>query len=308
MKYDNQENKKQIIFWIGILNLLISLIYIPTMLNISIFCIIIAIICFNNSKQEFKAFFINPVIRKIIKARKKKKILEKEIILLNKQKKEIELYTESKKQYILDIRKYNEILSTLAKKEKETNKNIIILKDREQELKNKIENQQYIKEEIAKEEKELELLKIEVNLMKKVKENLKKENKINEEKMNFKNNVNLEYINNLNGIEFEKFISILLKYLEFDESYTTKESGDYGIDVIGTKNNIKYAIQCKNYLNPVGNKAIQEAYSGKDYYDCHVAIVVTNNHFTTNAIRQASKNKVVLWDRETLLKIIKSIK
>ena len=116
----------------------------------------------------------------------------------------------------------------------------------------------------------------------------------------------MPYIDNLAGYEFEEFIASLLNNLGY-EAKVTQESGDYGIDVVAIKDNIRYAIQCKNYSQPVGNKAIQEAYSGKNYYDCHVAIVVTNNHFTTNAINQAKMNKVVLWDRNKLEELIKAL-
>lgn len=308
MKQNNQNSNKQIIFWIGVLSLLLSLVCIPDKINMSVFCLIVSIICFNYSKEEFKSFFINPTIKNIIKASRNKRRLEKEIVLLNKQKNEIDTYMTNKQQYLTNIRKHNEILKNLLLKERNLNRNIIILKDEEQELKSKINYKEEITKEIVQLEEKIALLSKQINSLNNKKENLKKEIRQNEEKSNFISIANIEYIDSLDGIEFEKFIMKLLKYLDFDECYTTSETGDYGIDVIGIKNNVKYAIQCKNYINPVGNKAIQEAYSGKDYYDCNVAIVVTNNYFTSNAINQAQKNKVVLWNRDDLLEIIKSIK
>ena len=218
------------------------------------------------------------------------------------------MYVKNKQQYLLNIKKYNEKLNELLLKEKNINRNIIILKDKEQDLKNKIDEEQYISKKLTQEEHKMRFLIKEIDSLNTKKGILSAEIKQDEEKNKFRNNTTLEYIDSLNGIEFEEFIMKLLKYLNFEESYTTKETGDYGIDVIAIKNNVKYAIQCKNYLNHVGNKAIQEAYSGKDYYDCHVAIVVTNNYFTNNAIKQANKNKVVLWDRDDLSKMIRLIK
>lgn len=62
----------------------------------------------------------------------------------------------------------------------------------------------------------------------------------------------------------------------------------------------KYAIQCKNYSSKVGNRAVQEAYSGKDYYNADIAVVMTNNFFTPAAIETADSLDVELWDRDKL--------
>ena len=63
------------------------------------------------------------------------------------------------------------------------------------------------------------------------------------------------------------------------------------------KNGVTYAIQCKRYTAPVGIKAIQEAYAGRDYYDRMVGAVLTNEYFTTPAVKAAQKLKILLWDR-----------
>lgn len=110
------------------------------------------------------------------------------------------------------------------------------------------------------------------------------------------------------GFEFESYIASLLKKNDFENVEVTKKSGDYGIDVLAKKDKIKYAIQCKLYSQPVGNKAIQEASAGKKYYNCHIAIVATNNGFTRNAIELADKIGVVLWDRDKILSMEKVLK
>ena len=125
-------------------------------------------------------------------------------------------------------------------------------------------------------------------------------------KKDFIENCNIEKIDILDGLEFEKYFAELLSILEY-KSASTQSTGDYGIDVIAEKDGIRYGFQCKLYSQLVGNKAIQEAYSGKTYYNCHVAIVVTNSYFTSNAINQAEKNGVVLWDRNKLTEIISQI-
>ncbi len=118
----------------------------------------------------------------------------------------------------------------------------------------------------------------------------------------------IEYIDNLNGLEFEDYIADLLKKLGYVNVVKTPASGDFGIDVIAEKDNIKYAIQCKNYSNVLGNKCVQEAFSGKQFYNCHVGIVITNSTFTKHAKEQAEKNGILLWDRKKLIELLGQLK
>lgn len=123
-------------------------------------------------------------------------------------------------------------------------------------------------------------------------------------------NVNKEFIdiNSLsNGYAFEQYIADLLERLEYENIKTTQPSNDYGVDILAEKNGIIYAIQCKMYSYPVGNKAIQEVVSGKNFYDAHVAVVATNSVFTKNAKDLARSNNVLLWDKHVLEKMINSI-
>ena len=97
----------------------------------------------------------------------------------------------------------------------------------------------------------------------------------------------------MEGHEFEYFCADLLKSHGFCEVEVTKGSGDYGIDILAEKDGVTYAIQCKRYAAPVGVKAVQEAYAGRDYYDRMVGAVMTNQYFTTPAVEAAKKLKNV---------------
>lgn len=101
----------------------------------------------------------------------------------------------------------------------------------------------------------------------------------------------------MEGHEFEYFCADLLRKKGFIEVEVTKGSGDYGIDILAEKEGVTYAIQCKCYTAPIGVKAIQEAYAGRDYYDRMVGAVMTNQYFTTPAVEAAKKLKILLWDR-----------
>lgn len=100
----------------------------------------------------------------------------------------------------------------------------------------------------------------------------------------------------MEGHEFEYFCADLLKRRGFTEVEVTKGSGDYGIDILAQKDGVTYAVQCKRYAAPVGVKAVQEAYAGRDYYDKMVGAVMTNQYFTTPAVEAAKKLKILLWD------------
>ena len=101
----------------------------------------------------------------------------------------------------------------------------------------------------------------------------------------------------MDGGEFELYCADLLEKGGFTDVEVTKASHDYGVDILAEKDGVSYAFQCKCYTEPVGIKAVQEIYAGRDYYDCMVGVVMTNQYFTTPAVNVAKKLKIMLWDR-----------
>ena len=108
---------------------------------------------------------------------------------------------------------------------------------------------------------------------------------------------------NMTGYEFEKYCAHLLSKNQFSSVSVTKDSGDQGIDIIAYKNNVKYGIQCKLYSSHVGNSAVQQAYSGKDFYKCQIGVVLTNNEFTDSAIELANALGIILWNGNDLFQL-----
>ena len=104
----------------------------------------------------------------------------------------------------------------------------------------------------------------------------------------------------LDGHAFEYFCADLLKYNGFEHIQVTSGSGDFGVDILCEYKSVSYAIQCKCYANTVGNKAVQEIFSGKVFYHCEKAVVITNNYFTAAAEETARLTNVELWDRGRL--------
>lgn len=119
---------------------------------------------------------------------------------------------------------------------------------------------------------------------------------------------NLIRVDDMEGHEFEHFCAELLKKNGFKNVRVTSGSGDQGIDVLATKDSISYGIQCKCYSSDVGNKAVQEAIAGRGFYDCHIGAVLTNRFFTQSARELAKKEKILLWDRAKLRKLIEDQK
>lgn len=112
----------------------------------------------------------------------------------------------------------------------------------------------------------------------------------------------------MEGHDFECFCAELLKKNGFRNVEVTKGSGDQGIDIIAYKEDVKYGIQCKRYSSDVGNKAVQEAFSGKTFYNCHLAVVISNQNFTPSAKELAERNGVLLWGREKIEMLMSNYK
>ncbi len=111
-------------------------------------------------------------------------------------------------------------------------------------------------------------------------------------------------IDNMEGHDFEYFCADILRKNRFAKVEVTQGSGDHGIDILAEKDGISYAIQCKCYSSNVGNAAIQQAHTGKSLYHKDIAVVLTNQYFTQQAINEASALGVKLWDREHLINLI----
>lgn len=107
----------------------------------------------------------------------------------------------------------------------------------------------------------------------------------------------------LRSIEFEGFLERVFKELGYCVE-TTKTSGDQGVDLIISRNELRIAIQVKGYLNSVSNGAVQEAYAGMTYYKCGACVVVTNSRFTSSAEVLAREVGCVLVDEDTLPQLV----
>ncbi|KRN57442.1 hypothetical protein IV74_GL000426 [Carnobacterium divergens DSM 20623] len=121
-------------------------------------------------------------------------------------------------------------------------------------------------------------------------------------------NYEMKDIDLMTGEKFEHYFANLLRKSNYKKVRVTQYQGDQGIDVLAHNEDKKMGYQCKRYKKNVGNKAVQEAHAGKSYYGLDEVYVVTNSYFTKSAKELAVKTGVCLIDRDSLYKMIKSVK
>lgn len=116
----------------------------------------------------------------------------------------------------------------------------------------------------------------------------------------------LRSIDSMEGHAFEYWCAEILRKRGFSDVEVTPGSGDQGVDVLASKDGIKYAIQCKCYSSNLGNTPIQEVTAGKSFYHCHVSVVMTNRYFTPKAKELADATGTLLWDRDWIIDCLNS--
>lgn len=100
----------------------------------------------------------------------------------------------------------------------------------------------------------------------------------------------------MSGWDFERYCADCLLKKGFTKAEVTSGSGDHGVDIIAEQNGIRFGIQCKLYQGQIPNKAVQEAYTGASYYDCDVAVIMSNSELTRQAQVEAKKLRVKFWN------------
>lgn len=169
------------------------------------------------------------------------------------------------------------------------------------------QEQQRLEEEVKLRERKLEFLRRqeEVRLQEEAwkLEELRRENEIKLQNQIREQRIResgIFQIDEMTGEDFEEFLYVLYKGQGYNVELTPK-TGDFGADLILTKNNRKIAVQAKRYKDKVGVGAIQEIHTAKSYYEADECWVVTNNYYTDSAVKLAASSSVVLIDRDNLI-------
>jgi restriction system protein len=116
-------------------------------------------------------------------------------------------------------------------------------------------------------------------------------------------NSDIGRIDMMSGAEFEEYLykKLISFGVNVQKTLLTK---DFGADLIITlEDGFKIAVQAKRYEEKVGLSAVQEVVASLAYYDCDRGLVITNSEYTDNTRILADVNKVILWDRDDLIRI-----
>lgn len=111
-----------------------------------------------------------------------------------------------------------------------------------------------------------------------------------------------KFYESMTGEEFKE----LCKKILIQSGWSVKtipNTEKQGIDLIAEKEGIKLAIQCKKIKKSIGDKAVQEVSSGKEFYNADFPLVVSNAKFTEKAKELANKNRVLLLHYLELYKL-----
>jgi restriction system protein len=105
----------------------------------------------------------------------------------------------------------------------------------------------------------------------------------------------------MDGSTFEQRLAILFRGLGYRAERVGATRGDFGGDLIVSKDGKRTIVQAKRWNKNVGLKAVQEAVAARGFYKTDAAMVVTNRGFTVQAHKLAEENGVTLWGREALV-------
>lgn len=102
-----------------------------------------------------------------------------------------------------------------------------------------------------------------------------------------------DYSDDMDPYDYEHLCAEEFKKNKWDAE-ATQGSSDQGVDVIAKKDARTLVAQCKRFIKPVGNKAVQEIVAGMKYYEATEGVVIAPNGFTNSAKILAEANNIKL--------------
>ncbi|WP_082926850.1 restriction endonuclease [Paenibacillus tuaregi] len=110
-------------------------------------------------------------------------------------------------------------------------------------------------------------------------------------------------IDKMEGVQFEHYLGHLFRSQGY-KAKVTSASGDYGADLVLSKDGKRIVVQAKRYSKNVGLKAVQEVQSAIAHYRASAGWVVTNRDYTDQAYKLAKSNGVRLIGRDELIEML----
>lgn len=109
-----------------------------------------------------------------------------------------------------------------------------------------------------------------------------------------------DYWSNLTGIQFEQELAALLRSLGYS-AYTTRRTGDQGVDLIVRRQGKTTVVQCKRYSHPVGPSVVRELYGSMVAFGADQALLACTGGFTKGVRDFAREKPIMLWGLDDLV-------
>ena len=122
------------------------------------------------------------------------------------------------------------------------------------------------------------------------------------------NHLNIHYLDQCTGEYFEDAIVQILETQGYTQLSKTPKASDFGADILGNLNEVKYAIQVKRAVSAIGISAVQQALGGMLYYEAQKGIIITNSIYSASAVKLAEKAPIELIDRHKLKILLSKVK
>jgi restriction system protein len=112
------------------------------------------------------------------------------------------------------------------------------------------------------------------------------------------------YSRDMKADDFELFIREVFEALGYQTELKVR-SGDQGVDIIAVRDRVRWAIQCKGYTGSLGNKPIQEVFTGARIHNCQRCLVITTSVFTSGGRAAAVSTGCILIEGGDIPDLIK---
>lgn len=109
-------------------------------------------------------------------------------------------------------------------------------------------------------------------------------------------------IDAMTGVEFEQYVAAVLRGLGYGVDFT-RATGDFGVDLIATRDGVRTAVQCKRQARAVTGSAVQQVVAGAAVHQCTATMVVCNHRYTRAAEQLVEVHGCVLIGRTRLARM-----
>ena len=110
----------------------------------------------------------------------------------------------------------------------------------------------------------------------------------------------------IDGMDAQRAVLFCASLLKETGSKKVKilSRSEEGVDILLERYGVKYAIWCQWDTCPLGEAPVREVMEGLKAFDRDVGLVLTNSTFTTEARELVQNDRMILWDRTQLEKLV----